>query len=326
MAKQDLREALSAALQTGNVPITQVPEGVRSLPQKPRREKKTGRPPKDGERYPSGKLKPIKPSIDPIAPALWERLKTEAVKAVNDSRFGSEVGRLSMHGELSSTEAAAGFRLAQIYGQFERYKGQRRSAASPSYFVASSSLADDEAVEGITPEMLARAMAEELLTPEQLDHLESRIRAAEQRFVKLQKFMRVFPSNVRAALEVLCVEDGLTNPAMVENLRAALGELATFFRIKAAPKEKRITVEKRVMRDRSEVEILDPDQVAFLKALEKLRPDLDQPSRIKAYVMLVALRAREVVRRQKKQDGRPVYLHPKDAEFRKSKPFRRELS
>jgi hypothetical protein len=289
--------------------ITTAEPGYRALMKAAQSPKlKTGRPREEGERYPSGKLKPtkIRSSIEPIAPALFDRLRTELMKKGADSRFGSEVGRLSMQGELSATQAAAAFRIAEIYGRFERYRDLRRSVGSPSYMVASSIYAgDDKAIEAITPEMLARSMAEELLEPEQLKDLEQRVDAADQRFLKLQKFMRVFPGNVRAALELLCVEDRMTNPAAVETIRAALDEAAVFFRIKAAPKDKKkATREIVVTRDGATHEIADPDKTAWLKTLEKLCPHLLPHERNQAYAMTVALKAREVVERAKK--GKPI--------------------
>jgi hypothetical protein len=261
--------------------------------------KKKGRTRQDGERYPSGKLKPVaRPNIEPVAPALWDRAKSDLIVKLGDARFGTEVGRLSMRGELSATHAAAAFRLADVYGRFERYKGLRRSTGSPSYMVASSSVADDEAVEAITPEMLARSMAEELLEPEQLADLEERIRRATERFKKLQEFMRTYPRNVVAALELLCIDDVPVNSEMLDNMRAALEELAGFFRIKAAPREERKPERARpsMMTERA-ITLPDPDREAWLKALRRLRPDLSDPDLIYVYAVTTALKVREAMRR-----------------------------
>jgi hypothetical protein len=281
------------------------PPGFRALQRAAKPKLKTGRPREEGERYPSGKLKPktIKPSIEPIAPALWDRLRSAAIAAVEDARLGSEVGKLSLHGELSATQASAAFRIAQIYGRFERYRDLRRSVGSPSYMVASSDIADDnKEFEAITPEMLARSMAEELLEPEQLADLEQRVDAADKRFLKLQGFMKVFPSNMRSAIEQLCVEDRPVNPGMIDAIGMALDEAAKFFRIKSAPKDKEKKKPKReviVTRDGAEHEIADPDKVAWMKALRALRPDLSDPELVQVYAMACALKAREVVERAK---------------------------
>jgi hypothetical protein len=325
MGKNNLREALSVLVAESGVAVTKVEPGFRALARAaaPKLEKKAGRPAKEGERYPGGKLKSAKPAIKAISPALLDRLRTEAVEAVRDARFGSELGRLFMHEELTATQASAGYRLAQIYGRFERFKNMRRSAASPSYMVASSGL-DEESIEAITPEMLARSMAEEMLDPEQLKDLKERIRSSEHSFEKLQNFMRVFPTNVRAAIELLCVDDALTNPMMLENLRVALDELAISFRIKAAPKkEKLIRREVIVEKDRSETVVPDVDRVVWFKAVGRLRPDMTEAQLAKAYELTCVLKVREVMERQKRDAKRTIHLHPKDAEFRKRPEFRR---
>jgi hypothetical protein len=59
---------------------------------------------KPGERYPSGDLKPA------IAPALWGRIRD-----LGDRQLRSELGRLYLHGELTQTQATAGFLIADIY-------------------------------------------------------------------------------------------------------------------------------------------------------------------------------------------------------------------
>lgn len=326
MDKQRLREEAAALVAQSGVPVTQVEPGFRSLQRAAKPKAQVGRPKEEGERYPSGKLKP-KASIEPIAPALWDRLKTEAVKAVEDVRFGTEIGRLSIHGELSSTQASAGFRVAEVYGRFERHKRMRRSAASPSYLVASSSFAEEKAIEAITEQTLARATVEEMLTPEQLQELEAHIRASEKRFEKLQKFLRVYPSNVRVAMEMLCVDDNHANPAMLNDLRTLLDELAVFFRIKAAPKEKKRQVrEVRAEKDGSKTEIPNVDKAVWLKHLAAMLPQ-HKPYELEAlYSKVQVLKDREHIDRERAaQEGKPVYLHPRDAEFRKPVAFRRKL-
>lgn len=274
--------------------------GFRALTRASRSVNQTkGRPRQEGDRYPSGKLKAskLRPSIEPIAPALWDRARTAVIETLNDVRFGSELGRLSLRGEITAHEASAGFRLADIYGRFERYKGKRRSAASPSYMVASSPVGNDDSVEAITPEMLARSMAEELLDAEQLTALEANITVAAARMEKLQKFMRQLPSNTIAALELLCVEDRMVNPLIMEDVRIALDMIAGFFRAKAAPKEKeKKKAEPMVVYTPVHAEAEDPDRAAWMVALAKLRPDLTEPQRIEAYNMTVALKMRAVVR------------------------------
>src|SRR5258708_5484643 len=95
--------------------------------------RKGGRARKSGPRHPGGQLKQPSQGIDPIAPALFQRIVVEARRKVVDERLGTELGRLFLHHELTSAQVAAGFRMARIYSDFERLKGKRRSPASPSY-------------------------------------------------------------------------------------------------------------------------------------------------------------------------------------------------
>ena len=59
---------------------------------------------KPGERYPSGDLKPV------IAPGFWGRARDGA-----DPQLSSELARLCFNRELTETQAAAGFRIADIF-------------------------------------------------------------------------------------------------------------------------------------------------------------------------------------------------------------------
>jgi hypothetical protein len=66
--------------------------------------RKPGPRKKLGERYPSGDLKPV------ISPALWGRARD-----LGGAQLKSELGRLCFHRELTDTQAAAGFLIAEIY-------------------------------------------------------------------------------------------------------------------------------------------------------------------------------------------------------------------
>src|SRR5271169_534708 len=78
---------------------------------------------KPGERYPSGDLKPT------VAPALWGR-----VRRGGDPQLSSELARLCFNRELTETQAAAGFRIADIYrsGDSADSLDDRRGVAAAS--------------------------------------------------------------------------------------------------------------------------------------------------------------------------------------------------
>src|SRR5215467_12671455 len=133
-----------------------------------------------GPRYPCGRRKSVG---DVRAPTLWRRIKDNGIALGLDRRLGSEVGRLSLLGELTDTEAATAFLIAEIYGRFERYSGKRRTAHSPSYDIG----------RGAEP-------------TEDHDH-ERRARRARKQFDRLQACLPVYPPQARTELEQLCCED-----------------------------------------------------------------------------------------------------------------------
>ena len=78
-----------------------------------------GRSRRAGERYPGGEIKP-RDEGDVRAPTLWRRIKDDAVKGGAHPYAGTVLGRLSIFGLLADAEVAAGFRVAEIVGRYER--------------------------------------------------------------------------------------------------------------------------------------------------------------------------------------------------------------
>lgn len=201
------------------------------------REALVGRRRVDGERYESGRLRPRgkgrKPDLEPISGVLWQRMRQHGRTLGLDPRLTTELGRLNMFGELTIAMTAAGFRIAEIYGRFEGYKRKGRSTRSPSYNASYGEA----------------GIAEELLTPEQLDMLESRIREASEAFEKLvgrawasdENYDLIpgipgqIPKHLRAAIEQLCVEDKPINPTALDDIRELLQSLAISWKITSAP-------------------------------------------------------------------------------------------
>src|ERR1700731_3428485 len=98
------------------------------------------RPRKNGERYPSGKLKPQ----EQIAPAAWGRMKSDTIKIVLDPKMQSEIARLSFAGILTNSQAVSAFQIADVYQKYHRYKQLRTSPKSPSYEIGFGSSDIDE--------------------------------------------------------------------------------------------------------------------------------------------------------------------------------------
>ena len=161
---------------------------------------KAGRPAKEGDRFPCGRLKPR------AAPAQVRRILDHALATSGDRRFGSEIGRLLLTGRITSDEAASAFAIAEIYGTFERFEGLSRSARSPAY---ETGFGRGETAE--SPGYL-KAHAD-----------------AKARFRFLQQCLSAFPPRARTIVEALCVENlsvATGDPALLESLRALLRVIA----------------------------------------------------------------------------------------------------
>ena len=173
---------------------------------------KGGRPRKTGERYPSGEL--LKHKAEGIAPALWARIRANAIKEGGDARLATELGRLSFHGEITNAQAAAGFRVAEIYRRYHRAKRLRTTAKTANLEQGFGGSAD---------------LAEERMSTEQLEAYESSIKAAEADWLRLQEEMPLWLREIPDALVELCVNDRPLNPTMLPAIRVMLDNLARVF-------------------------------------------------------------------------------------------------
>lgn len=69
-----------------------------------------------------------------VAPTTFFRIREHGIRLAVDPRLTTVLGQMGLFNELSAGEVDAGFRIAEIYGRFERLTGApRRAAASPSY-------------------------------------------------------------------------------------------------------------------------------------------------------------------------------------------------
>lgn len=170
----------------------------------------------------------------PIAPAVWGRIKAEALRGAMDPRLGTEIGRLALHADLTNSQAAAAFRVAEIYGRYEHYKGKRRVTASPSYETGRHGEA---------------GLAEELMDTATLERRVAAIRAAEREFYALtghpgdpDNFIEArrgeIPRAARPVLEALCVADEPINPTLLPQVCALLDHLAMYFGISRSTGER----------------------------------------------------------------------------------------
>jgi hypothetical protein len=146
---------------------------------------------KPGERYPSGDLKPV------VAPALWGRARDRG-----DPQLSSELARLCFNRELTETQAAVGFRIADIYRSGD-------SADSP----------DD--LRDVTA-------ASEPVNP----------RAAPDR-IALDRLLSEYPPKVREAVIELCVFNRTVDWRLRSEIRQLLDHGARAFAITVGKRSKR---------------------------------------------------------------------------------------
>jgi hypothetical protein len=169
---------------------------------------KRGRPKKPGKRHPGGQL--VQASDGPSIIAL-QRILSDAVKLGLNPLIGTQLGRLGFTRALTPVEVATGFRIAEIYGRYERSIGRRRSVASPSYEMGRGRDAG---------------------APESADARETAHDAARD-FGTLQAELKLCPRGVRMPLEELCVEDRACPPGWLPAVKIAFGILAGPLRTKS---------------------------------------------------------------------------------------------
>jgi hypothetical protein len=265
---------------------------------------KRGRPRAEGERYPGGKLKrPAGTDKHPIAPALWQRIKTDGIKLGLDPRLATELGRLGLHDELTASEVSAGFRIAQVYGRYEYFHGRTRSAGGSAFF------------------KLFVADLEPLLDVKDRDPLYEfeRERAEEEAKAEFQLLQEHMPPSHRAFVEQLCVENQPINPYALRGVKIVLQYFAKLFaddkryrarqakklagndfKMKVAAPKKKASA-KRTSEPASELKParINKDKTAWLKIQRILRPDLSDEELEKAWRIYNALKAREDFRDEK---------------------------
>src|SRR5258706_13121886 len=158
---------------------------------------KRGRPRADRPRYPSGRVKPESAGITGTA---LQRLRALG----SNPLLETQVGRLLFLEELRPIDAQTAFRIAEIYGRYDRALGKPRSTFSPSYEVGrgrDASLNESES---------QRARSE----------------SAARRFGALQAEIKLCPRGVKGALEELCIEDRPCPPGWLPAVKVALDILA----------------------------------------------------------------------------------------------------
>lgn len=183
-----------------------------------------GRPPGDGPRYDCGRRKP---SGDPRGELIWRRIADDAVAMGLDKRVATQLSRLSICKRLTDTQVRAGFLVARIYADFERWHGRTRFTREPG-FVRWISSPDDPSPKG-----------KRKREPDEQDEHE-RMLHADRRMRKLQRTIHDLPPLVeqrsRDVLERLCVEDLPIGEAALDLVTPLLDYIAGRFNLGADAK------------------------------------------------------------------------------------------
>jgi hypothetical protein len=206
---------------------------------------KRGRPKKPGKRHPGGQL--VQEPEGPSATA-FKRVIDDSVKLSAGALLGTQLGRLGFLKALTPAEVATGFRIAMIYGAYERSIGRRRSAASPSYEIG---------------------RGRDAAAPESEEAIE-RARMAARAFGALQAEIKLCPRNVRAALEELCVEDRACLPGCLLAVRVALGMLAEPLGVKRATAAPKPQVKHSDQIHKIVNAVINPEREAFIETITRL--------------------------------------------------------
>lgn len=263
-----------------------------------------GRKRKLGPRYPNGDLKP---QGEPIVPAIWARIRSEAVKLTGDKRLESEVGRLSFHRELTDTQASMAFRIAAVYADYEASRQYSRHARAANYEGGSRGGAcEDETIKVWQMEGLADA-----------DPLKKRMMAAiaaRDAFMFLQEELGAFTRPQVEMLEQLCVNDRHIGATDLWKLRELLDYLSKRYKIgNSEKKAKRAERNTRLLRahPKTTTTAATPakraesvERMVLQTLLKTMRPDLNAHAVSQACAIAETLREREIFRRMKKRPPR----------------------
>jgi len=279
--------------------------------------RKRGRKRQSGARYPSGDLKPVirlhdgrpstKPTFEPLTGVQWQRLVWLVRHGKADPRLECQVSRLCFLAELSVAQAAAGHRIAEIYGAYEALtRAPHRSARSPSYG-ASFGSGEGE-------------VAEELLSPQALKAREEKVEKACKVWNELQTELRMLRRDLANAIEDLCVNDYQVSPIYYEEIRIFLDRCAHAWNMgggKNVKKGKSTTTLIRVATPataRTAATSGHPatrprensDRTIFIKTVMHLNPDIDFQEAANAYDDYFApLKERDRFERQKRARRAP---------------------
>jgi hypothetical protein len=251
-----------------------------------------GRKRKAGPREPSGR-----PQRDHGGPAeaIWQRIRAVA----RDPRYGTEIGRLNLRGDITDGQAAAGLRIAEVYGANDWAMGRRRTSASPSYEIglARGGGAGGEICESPEPSRNCRCPA---------CNAAERVRQARRAYDEL---IRAIPARIRPLIEAVCVDDRYGGLMWLGPLRIALDAAAKHLAGHRRPDEERKSSDWRDRHVSLSVAPLplpngEAEKMPNLRHIEEdafvatLAPEMDEGEKVRKYREFRARRDRAMFCKQ----------------------------
>lgn len=263
-----------------------------------------GRSRGEGERYPSGKLKPAAITVPdtgraPISGALWQRMMADGEKIFGDARFGTELTRLGAIGQLTPAEVSTGIRIAGIYGRFEYYKNLNRSAASPHYireYISEGAGSDTEAVNFRAKEGRERDRS---FDPEAREERE------QDATVAFKELQAALPFEYRSQVEMLCVENQHVGYQGLIRARIGLAIIKEYFsdHEKGTTKKDRKRSRRRIpsfmAAPKPKAASVNTFKDAFFKVRRKRSPTLSEADLDREWDTLCAVKSLQDFRREK---------------------------
>lgn len=167
-----------------------------------------GRKRKPGQREPNGRIKRASDEAQ-HAPAAVKRLIDAAMAKASDPRLGSEIGRLLLAGKLTTRQAAAGWRFAEVASAYQT------AISAP-------------ALKSPRLERGQRGEAPEDGTPAG-DAMTAATRRAVTRYMRADAVLSASGRDAERAARLLCADVALIGHQQLIDARSALDALAAHF-------------------------------------------------------------------------------------------------
>lgn len=150
---------------------------------------------------------------------IWQRLVEDAELLGFDRRIRTQIGRLAVRKQLAAPQASAGELIGRIYGEYERLHGKKRSCKSQSYEFTTAG--EQELFVKVDGELVRSGDAK---FDEWAATVDENMRGVQS---IIEDGRNV--SEVRDAIEALCVEDRAISAYQVRLITPVLWQVAALW-------------------------------------------------------------------------------------------------